>query len=124
MKTLTIILAIFGVMAFTQEASAQEKKKGGPEKAFAKMDADGSGSFSLEEYTAYREMRAAKRAEKQAANGVEPKGKKEKDPAKAFAKMDANNDGAVDMAEFKAHKAKMKAKKAKRKAKKKAKGGN
>lgn len=113
------MLAIFGVMAFTQEASAQEKqkKKGSPEKAFAKMDADASGSISLDEYKAYREMRAAKRAEKQAAKGVEPKGKKPKDPAKAFGKMDANNDGGVDMTEFLAHKDKMKEKKAKRKAK-------
>lgn len=122
MKVIKLVVLVLSVFAFTN-ANAQGKK-GNPEKRFAKIDADGSGSFDLTEFTAYTEAVAAKRAEKaaeRAANGETTKPKKErkpKDPSKAFGKMDTDANGSVDLAEYQAFIAMKKEKKAKRKGRK------
>jgi Ca2+-binding EF-hand superfamily protein len=90
MKTLTSILsalALATTFATAADAPAKgEKKKADPEAMFKKLDADGNGSLSLEEFKAG------------------PMGKK--DPAKAeeiFKKKDTNNDGSLSLQEFEAH---------------------
>ncbi len=89
MKTLTSILSALALgTAFAtaaDEPAKGEKKKADPEAMFKKLDADNSGSVSLEEFKAG------------------PMGKK--DPAKAeemFKKHDGNSDGSLTLDEMKA----------------------
>ena len=111
MKALTLALLTVGLFAFT-EATAQQTEEGKSyDKAFTKMDSDSDNGISLAEFKAFKEARAAKRADAGKGQG---KQKKEKDPSKTFAKIDKNNDGSIDLAEFNAHKAKQKARKGKR----------
>lgn len=79
-------LALATSLSYGEEAPAKpEKKAPNPEKMFKKLDTDGNGSISLEEFKA------------------SPRG--QKDPAKAeehFKKLDADSKDGVSLEEFKA----------------------
>jgi hypothetical protein len=81
------ILAIATSLSYGQE----EPEKGGkrhpdPEKIFKKLDADASGSVSLEEF------KASPRAQQNPARAGE-----------IFDKIDADDSGSITLEEFKAH---------------------
>jgi Ca2+-binding EF-hand superfamily protein len=85
-------LAIVCLVGLSGAVSAQEEpqqKKKSPEKTFAKLDTDGNGSLSLEEYVGKKEGDAVAKAE---AN---------------FKKLDKDSDGSLTLEEFK-ERAKMK----------------
>ncbi len=98
MKTIITTLGIIATatsLSFGQPAQGpggpegQRGPKGqrpAPEEVFAKLDADSSGSISLDEFKAG--PRAAENPEK---------------AAEIFAKIDADSDGSVTLEEFKAH---------------------
>ena len=89
-KLITVIAALAVGVTFATAADAEKKgeaKKGGhnPEETFKKLDTNGDGSVSLDEFKAG------------------PMGKK--DPTKAeemFKKRDTNGDGKLSMEEFSA----------------------
>ena len=121
MNVIKLVVLVLGLAAFSQANAQTEMQEVDKSKRFAKIDADGSGSFDLNEFTAFKEKMEAKRAAKRAANGDNgnsTKERKPKDPAKIFNKMDADSNGSVDLAEFNAFASKKKVKRAKRKAKK------
>ena len=80
------ILAIASSFAIAQDAPKKEGgKKRDPEAVFKKIDTDGNGSLSLDEFKA------------------SPMGRKNEERAtKMFGKMDADSDGSVTLDEFKA----------------------
>jgi hypothetical protein len=89
MKSITSILAILALAATVNAAEGDKKPEGGKKKApdmeamFKKLDKDGNGSISKEEYMA------------------SPQAKK--DEAKAgerFGKMDKDKDGSLSKAEM------------------------
>jgi Ca2+-binding EF-hand superfamily protein len=86
MKTLTTLLAVVALSAFTANVNAQEKGKAkmNPEEAFKKKDANGDGKLSKEEFT--------KNKDATKAEGL----------AKQFDVKDKNKDGSLDLEEFKA----------------------
>jgi hypothetical protein len=63
------------------EPAKEKKPQPFPEERFKKMDKDGNGSLSVEEFRGKKEAEAA---------------------AEAFKKLDANGDGAVSLEEFSA----------------------
>ena len=79
------IIALATSLSFGEDKAPKEKKAPNPEKAFAKIDADNSGSITLEEYKA--SPMGTKLAEK-----AEPK----------FKKLDTDGNGSVNLDEFKA----------------------
>jgi EF-hand domain pair len=86
---ITTIAALALCAAFVPTAEAKEKKpkgegkKADPEEAFKKLDKDGDGSISKEEFTAHGKDKAKAEA--------------------AFAKKDTNGDGKLSKEEFMAH---------------------
>jgi len=90
MKFTLILTALLAFAAISYGADEPKKKGGGdPEAAFKKLDKDGDGSLSLEEFKA----------------GA-------KDPAKAeeqFKKLDKDGNGKLSLEEFKARGGKKKA---------------
>lgn len=83
MKTLTSTLAVLALSVAFATAADAEKKKGNPEQAFKKIDANSDNSVTLEEFK------------------NSPRGKK--DAAKAeefFKKKDKDNDGKLSLEEF------------------------
>lgn len=103
------ILVIASSFAFAQNAPKKERNRPNPEAMFKKLDSNGNGSLSLDEFKA------------------SPMGKKNEERAtKAFGKMDADSDGSVSLDEFKARgpsKGKGKGEKGKGKGKGKGKNG-
>jgi hypothetical protein len=83
-KTLGI-LAIASSFALAQDAPKKERGQRNPEAAFKKLDTDGDGSLSLEEF------KASPRAKKNETRATE-----------VFGKMDADSNGSVSLDEFKA----------------------
>ncbi len=86
-KTLKISLFVLAVASFSFVGAQekQEKNKVDYEKIFKGLDADESGSISLEEFKAKRMKAPSKEAQ------VE----------KRFTQMDTDESGLVDLAEFK-----------------------
>jgi Ca2+-binding EF-hand superfamily protein len=84
MKVITTLLAVLALASFTT-VNAQEKgkKKGDPEAAFKKMDTNGDGSVSKEEFM------ASPMAKKDAAKAE-----------KAFGAKDKDKDGKLSKEEF------------------------
>lgn len=79
------IIAVATSLSFGEEEAPKEKKGGNHEETFKKIDKDGNGSISLDEYKA------------------SPMGTKAGDKAEAkFKKLDANSDGSLSLDEFKA----------------------
>jgi hypothetical protein len=91
MKSIITLLTIAGLATFSFSAEGDAKKaegKGGkgkmnPEEAFKKLDKDGNGSVSKEEYM------ASPQAKKDAAKAEE-----------SFGKRDKNKDGSLSKDEF------------------------
>lgn len=80
------VLAIASGFAFAQDSPKKERKQRDPEAVFKKLDTDGNGSLSLDEFKA------------------SPMGKRNEERAtKIFGKMDADSNGSVSLDEFKAH---------------------
>lgn len=91
------ILAFATSVSFAQEEAPKGPKGGkrpGPEKIFAKLDADSDGSLTLGEF---KESPMAKKNPERAE--------------KIFARIDADSDTKVTLEEFKAHAPKRHAKK-------------
>lgn len=84
------LLAITASLSFGEKApkppGAEGKKRPNPEKVFAKLDADSSGSVSLEEF------KASPRAQKSPEKAEE-----------IYKKMDADGANGISLEEFKAH---------------------
>ena len=106
MKNCIQILSVVAVatsLSFGEEEAPKEKKAFNPEAAFKKIDTDGNGSLSLDEFKA------------------SPQGQKLAKKAEArFKKLDADSNGSLSLDEFKAGASKGKGegkKKAKAKAK-------
>lgn len=82
------ILAIAASLSYGQDAPKKEgRKQPDPEKLFKKLDSDGNGSISLDEFKA------------------SPRG--QKDPAKAeegFKRIDTDGSGGISPEELKSHK--------------------
>ncbi len=77
----TLLLPLSG--AFAEDGAAAAKPKKDPAAAFAKLDANGDGKVSLEEFKANKRF--------------------QKDPAKAekvFARKDTDKDGSLTQEEF------------------------
>ena len=88
-------------ISFAEPGEGGGKKKPNPEKAFARMDADGNGQVTLEEFTAAHAKRLEKMKERQ---DERPEGAKPPPPAdEIFARMDANGDDSVTIEEFTTH---------------------
>ena len=79
------IIALATSLSFGEDKAPKEKKAPNPEKAFAKIDTDNSGSITLEEYKA--SPMGTRLADK-----AEPK----------FKKLDTDGNGSVKLDEFKA----------------------
>lgn len=100
MKAWKLILAVAFAMIFCAPGMAQDEKKkergkgnrATPEETFKKIDADGNGKVTKEEYNKYLKSneRLAKRLEEDAEWGN-----------KQFDRMDANKDGNVTLEEYK-----------------------
>ena len=89
MKKLLMLLATAGFVfaLFANPISAQEKdkkKKRDPEAIFKKLDKDGNGKLTLEEFKGKRTGEKAEAAEKR------------------FKRLDKDGDGSVTLEEFKA----------------------
>ena len=85
MKSLVLSLSLMACCLFSVDTlGAQEKKKGNPEKMFARIDANSDKNVSFEEF------KSMKRKNDVAEEKLE----------KQFKKMDANSDGMIDYAEF------------------------
>lgn len=89
MKSITSILAILALAATVNAAEGDKKPEAGkkkdfnPEAVFKKLDADGNGSISKEEFLA------------------SPQGKKDATKAgEVFGKKDKNGDGSLSKEEF------------------------
>ena len=101
----SVVLAAVAAMVVGLSAYAKEGKKEGAdakakpganaEKIFQKMDSNGDGKVSKEEYTAAQEARAQK-------SGQALDDKKKAALDKHFTKMDADGDGSLTLDEFKA----------------------
>ena len=77
-------LAVVCLVGLNGAVSAQQQqKKRSPEKAFAKLDTDGNGKLSRNEYVGQKEGEAVSKAE---AN---------------FKMLDKNSDGSLTLEEFK-----------------------
>jgi hypothetical protein len=84
MKTILTLAAIFAAASLTSFAVAADKPdKGDPEAAFKKLDTNGDGTVTKEEFM------ASKKAQKDADKA-----------GKHFEKLDANKDGKVTKEEF------------------------
>jgi len=84
MKTILTLAALFLGASLTSLATAADKPgKGDPEAAFKKLDTNGDGSITKEEYM------ASKKAQKDADKA-----------GKHFEKLDANKDGKISKEEF------------------------
>jgi len=94
-------LSAGAVLADEGKTDAKTPEKGGPGKGemFAKIDADGNGSISLDEFKAWQ----AKRMEMRKAKGDKADQKADvKMPSaeERFAKLDTNKDGQLSKEEF------------------------
>lgn len=90
MKAITTILSVLALAAISAQAQEKkteggEKKKMDPEAAFKKLDKDGNGSVSKEEFL------ASPQAKKDAAKAEE-----------SFGKRDKDGNGSLSLEEFKA----------------------
>lgn len=99
-----LLVSLFA--AGTSLAESVQGKEGGkkhdPAKNFARMDADGSGSVTLEEFKAAHEKRMAAMKEKK-GDQERPEGAKTPPaPEERFARIDANSDGAISLEELSA----------------------
>ncbi|MFO0812802.1 MAG: EF-hand domain-containing protein [Gemmatales bacterium] len=106
MKAWKMVLAVALALLFCAPGMAQDEKKkergkgnrATPEETFKKMDADGNGKVTKEEYTKFlkADERLAKRLEEDAefAN-------------KQFDRMDGNKDGNVTLEEYKKYREEM-----------------
>ena len=74
-----------------QEAPKEEPKRPSPEEAFKKMDTNGDGQISLDEFKASMAERAKSRGREMPADMVE----------KRFKAMDTDANGTVSLEEFK-----------------------
>jgi len=84
-------LALALAVAFTTEGHAQSKKPGDhgqrdPQQMFQKMDANGDGFVTLDEFSQVPRFKDMEKEKVEAA----------------FKRMDANNDGKISLEEFKA----------------------
>ena len=92
-------VAMSSVFAEKPEGEGGKKEKKDPAKAFARMDKDGSGGVTLEEFSAAHEKRMEKMKEKRKDR---PEGDDRTPPpaGEIFARLDANKDGSVSKEEF------------------------
>ena len=85
MKSIVLSLSMIISCLFSiGNLQAQDKKKGNPEKMFAKMDANSDKKVSLDEF------KSMKRKNEMSSEKLE----------KQFKKMDLNSDGIVEYSEF------------------------
>lgn len=104
MLKITVIAVVAGFVAVS--LSLAEQKEGGdgkkwkkdPAKVFARIDKDGSGSLSLEEFTVAHEKRMA--AMKERRGDVPEEDHTPPPAAEIFARMDADKNGSISEAEF------------------------
>jgi len=99
-----LLVSLFAAGASLAESG--QGKEGGqkhdPAKKFAKMDADGNGSVSMEEFKAAHEKRMAAMKDKM-GDKERPEGAKTPPaPEERFAQIDANGDGAISLEELSA----------------------
>jgi hypothetical protein len=81
------IMCIAASLSYGEDAPKQGgRKHRDPEKVFNKLDSDGNGAVSLEEF------KASPRAQKNPAKAEE-----------IFKKIDADGNGGINLEEFKAH---------------------
>jgi len=81
------IMCIAASLSYGEEAPKQDgRKHRDPEKAFKKLDGDGNGAVSLEEF------KASPRAQKNPERAEE-----------IFKKIDSDGNGGISLGEFKAH---------------------
>jgi hypothetical protein len=114
-----------GLLLADDAAGKGKKGKKGRHSAeaiFKKMDANGDGKVSKEEFVKFHEEVRKKIEDRLAAKGKKPKGKgSAKAVDRRFKMLDENNDGFITLDEFKSGMAKAKAKRDELRAKKKAK---
>ena len=72
-----------------------------PEERFAKLDADGSGEVTLEEFTAMLEKRIAAMKERRGDKERPDGNRTPPPPEKIFERLDANGDGVLTQDEIK-----------------------
>jgi Ca2+-binding EF-hand superfamily protein len=88
-------------LAFGEHPTGEAKgQKPDPAARFAKMDADGNGSVSLEEFKASHEKRM-EAMKKHKGENAPAEGRTPPPPEKIFERMDRNGDGAISLEEFK-----------------------
>ena len=88
-------------VAMAEPGEGGGKEKPNPEKAFARIDTDGNGQVTLEEFTVAYAKRMEKMKERQ---GDRPEGAKTPPEAgDIFARMDADSNGSVSLEEFTTH---------------------
>ncbi len=85
MKTLTTLLAVLAMSTLVVSAADPAKPKADPEKAFKKLDANGDGKVTAEEF------KASPAAQKDAAKAEA-----------SFAKKDKDGDKSLTLEEFSA----------------------
>ncbi len=90
------ILFTFAALTDAGDGDKAGDKKLDPEKVFKKLDANGDGKISKEEFAKMMEMRG-----KAKGKGKAGAGKDKEMLEKLFDKLDADNDGYLSMEEFK-----------------------
>ncbi len=107
MKTSQWIPTVVLICSVLTVGSAFAERAGGGRKAsrkdpagfFKKLDADGNGKVTRDEFLANAETRRKRFGKKRAANGS-TSGKKSISSEKVFSKMDADSDGVLTQSEF------------------------
>ena len=94
------------VMAGGDGKQKKEHVKPVKQSPFEKLDTDGNGSISLQEFSVMHDARMAKMKEKMGDKWTEEKAAKMQTAEVAFAKMDGNGDGAISAEEMSAKKPK------------------
>ncbi len=88
-------------IALAEPGDGGGKEKRSPEERFSRMDADGDGKVTLEEFSAAHAKRMEKMKERESDR---PQGDRTPPPAEEiFARMDANSDGSITLEEFTEH---------------------